>query len=73
MQIANKEVNKRITFYIAYPFRIFFNTLVYTYSISTVGRHIVVVGRVSKLDSVLTGFGLTTQGTFSIKKKKGIV
>lgn len=39
-----------------------------THSVSAVGRHVVIVGRISKLDSVLTGFGLTTQGTFSIRQ-----
>jgi len=39
----------------------------YTHSISTEGRDVVIVGRVSKLDSVLTGFGLTAQGAFSIR------
>lgn len=37
----------------------------YTHSVSAIGRHVVIVGRISKLDSVLTGFGLTAQGTFS--------
>lgn len=40
-----------------------------THSISTVGRHVVIVGRISKLDSVLTGFGLTAQGTFSVRER----
>lgn len=40
-----------------------------THSVSTVGRHVVIVGRISKLDSVLTGFGLTAEGTFSIREK----
>lgn len=36
-------------------------------SVSTVGRHVVIAGRISKLDSVLAGFGLTAQGTFSTR------
>ena len=45
--------------------------LVYTHFISTEGRDVVIVGRVSELDSVLTGFGLTAQGTFSIGDTEG--
>lgn len=38
------------------------NVCVFTHSVSAIGRHVVIVGRVSKLDSVLTRFGLTAQG-----------
>lgn len=41
---------------------------VVTHFISTIGRHVVIVGRVPELDSVLTGFGLTAQGTFSTRE-----
>lgn len=39
----------------------------YTHSVSTVGRNVVIVGGISKLNSVLTGFGLATEGTFSVR------
>lgn len=41
-----------------------------THFVSTEGGDVVIAGRVSKLDSVLAGFGLTTQGTFSVRDQR---
>lgn len=38
-----------------------------THSVSAERRDVVIVGGVSELDSVLTGFGLTAQGALSIR------
>lgn len=42
-----------------------------TYPIAAERRHVIIIAGITKLDSVLAGFGLTTQGTFPAQRERG--
>lgn len=41
-----------------------------TYPIAAERRHVIIIAGITKLDSVLAGFGLTAQGTFPAQRER---